>query len=194
MSSPRGQGEGLLPNDHPNRLRYLSRSPHPYHRIGANRPGPTGHSDQPSRPSQWPPTSSESGTEADDECAGVLKRLPAPPPHPRKGLRSDGDGNIDYDSGLPVIPPWLSLGRSTSWSSRRRAGEGTDLGAEGARERLRRKRDIELLRRISETLLLMSVGAVVLLREDVRSVAWVWRTGMLFGYDYSISLLWLWRC
>lgn len=175
MSSPRSQDERLSPNDRPKHTRNLSRSPHPYHRIGSRRPGHLDHSDRPSTSSQWPRTSSESGTEADDEGAGFLRGLPAPPLRPRKGLRSGRNGNEDHDPGFPVLPRWPSFGRSTS---RRSSGESSDLDLVKEREKIKRKRDIEVLRRISETALLVTVAAVVLLREDSRSLARSWTKGM----------------
>lgn len=175
MSSSQSQDERLSPNNRPSHGRHLSRSPHPYHRIGSRRPGHHDHSNQPSSPSQWPRTSSESGTEADDEGAGFLRGLPAPPLRPRKGLRSGRDGGEDHDPVLPVLPRWPSFVRSTS---RRSSGDGTDSDTAKEREKIKRKRDIEVLRRVSETALLMAVAATVLLREDTRSLAWSWRKGM----------------
>ena len=56
------------------------------------------------------------------------------------------------------------------------------------RERLIRKRFVEILRRLSETALLMSVGGVVMLREDARALAWAWKKGTWLS-DWYIYLI-----
>lgn len=183
MSSLRTQDERLASNDRPSNTRVPSRSPHPYHRIGQKRPShlsPTDHTH--SSPSHWARTSSESGTEADDEGTGILRGLPAPPLRPRKGLRAGRRGSEDYGTAFPVLSRWPSFGRSSSQSSRRSSGEERGRDTVEERERLKRKRYVEVLRRVSETGLLMSVGAVVLLREDARSLVWDWRKGMWCHY------------
>ena len=187
MTTFESQDEGLSPNNLGNNLRQLARSPHPYHRTGPK------HSDLLSPPnglhrsSQWPRTSSESGTEADDESTGVLKGLPAPPLRPRKGLKTGRSGNEDNDPWLSVLP---SLVRPSSRSSRRSSGDEAGPGTREVRERTRQKRFVEVLRRLSETALLVSVGGVVLLRDDARALAWAWRKGtwlrMLYPLDYTI--------
>ncbi|MCJ1400614.1 hypothetical protein MMC11_003821 [Xylographa trunciseda] len=114
------------------RRQRFSRSPHPYHRTGAEVPSSganspndrlrrghenapfygQGHSnlqqseyfDADDRKRRKLYTSpSESGTEADDERPSFLKGLPAPPSRPRKGLR----GNKSF--GTAAIPsPYLT--------------------------------------------------------------------------------------
>lgn len=176
MTSFRSHDE-LSPNGQADRPRQLSRSPHPYHRTGSKRSDHLSPTVQPRASSQWPRTSSESGTEADDESTGLLNGLPAPPLRPRKGLRSGRSGGEDHDPWVPALPAWPSLTRLTSWSSKPSSGDGAGLDAAKAREKFRRRRFVEVLRRLSETALLLSVGAVVLLREDARSLVWSWRKG-----------------
>lgn len=151
-----------IPN--PDLLRPFSRSPHPYHRTGH------GQTERP-RHSAWSRTSSDSGTEADDESTGVLKGLPAPPIRPRKGLRAVEDG----ESWVPV-PGLRSLVRARARGQKdvaRAIGGGGDKGiSQGKR--------VEVMRRVLEVALVASVGAVVVRPVDVRVVAWVWRKGMYF--------------
>ncbi|KAJ5610714.1 hypothetical protein N7510_007433 [Penicillium lagena] len=201
MTSPRGQEEtGAPPRSSTpatssegiavDNLRCFTRSPHPYHlqsRASARRHGshtppselgdllrpPSYYSSKSSR------TPSDSGTEADDESTGLLRGLPAPPLRPRKGLRVGTNGNVaaDTDGWMPSLHPWppqlvRTMSRKSSrWSS--------DTEAEGRmaekRQMLSRKRRVEVLRRLLETALLLSVGGVVLLQRDARVLAWAWR-------------------
>ena len=124
-------------------------------------------------------TSSDSGTEADDEMnTGVLRGLPAPPIHPRKGLRLNKDSGEDNSlECVPVFQPLL--GRPVNRICRRSSGEGGDLETVGSRRRnLRREARAEVVRRLTETLLLLSIGGVVSLPENSRKLAWEWRKGM----------------
>jgi hypothetical protein len=165
-------------------LRLLSRSPHPYHRKGLKCPETpsvlTDQSDRPSRNlSQWAKTSSDSGTEADDESTGILKGLPAPPPRPRKGLRSSWNGVDDSDLWYPTLRTWPSFARSTSSrSSRRSSGEEAEAEVRKLRDKARRKVRIEVFRRLSEAALLLSVGGVVLWQDGARAIARTWRKGL----------------
>ncbi|OKL56546.1 hypothetical protein UA08_08286 [Talaromyces atroroseus] len=195
-------------------LRQFSRSPHPYHRIGskvasrkqqcsparsdcqASDSGSVngGSAAQPRR-NGWTRTSqrtsSESGTEADDESTAFLKGLPAPPTRSRKGLRSTA-GRDD-----PVL--WLHHETPTSWSlfvrSPLRSSPKRSSSEESIRKSvsiargvvLRQKRN-EVLRRCTETALLLSVGAIVLLREDVRAYAYSWRKELYTSLSLVIAL------
>ncbi|KAL1997932.1 hypothetical protein VTN02DRAFT_411 [Thermoascus thermophilus] len=181
VDGPSGLRISVPGGDH---LRRFERSPHPYHRTSARLPdadsAPTDHGDvdrQTSRRWRTPKTSSDSGTEADDESTGLLKGLPAPPARPRKGLRV-ALNNGGEDPSLWVVParPWPFYVRSRSRSSRRSSSEEAGTEAD-VRERSARRRRVEVLRRLSETALLLSVGAVVFLREDVRLLALSWRRG-----------------
>ena len=172
----------------PDTLRDTSRSPHPYHRKGSkcSEPHllPMNGGDR-LTPNSWPKTSSDSGTEADDESTGILKGLPAPPLRQRKGLRSGYNDATDRDSWLPILQPWPSLGRSTSRSSQQSSSEDMGTGRVGLRGKVGKKR-LEVLRRLLETGLLLSVGAVVLSQESARLLAWAWRKGT---YDCCLALL-----
>jgi hypothetical protein len=201
MSSPRGheEQEGIPRSSTPasnseviaEDLRQFTRSPHPYHRSNNRRLDsrtPSEHGDrlQPlSAYSKSSRTPSDSGTEADDESTGILRGLPAPPVRPRKGLRSGANGSLDTDAWLPTLQPWPSFVRQTSRASRRSSSEETeDRFAEG--KHMRRQRRVEILRRLVETALLLSVGAVVLVQEDARSIAWAWRKGRITFFGMKI--------
>lgn len=158
-------------------LRLFNRSPHPYHRsrcVGSNTPSEHGDRLHPlSSHSRSSRTTSDSGTEADDESTGILRGLPAPPLRPRKGLRSS-----DSDTWLSSLQPWPSLVRPAFRSSRRSSEEELEEEAFEERQRFRQKRRVEVLRRLLEATLLLSVGGVVLYQDGARSLAWEWRTGM----------------
>ncbi|KAI2792425.1 hypothetical protein POX_b02463 [Penicillium oxalicum] len=158
-------------------LRQFTRSPHPYHR--SSRPAvsrtPSERSDRLQPLSTYPKSSrtpSDSGTEADDESTGVLRGLPAPPPRPRKGTTSGA--NLDTDAWLSALPKWPSFVRQTLRASRRSSSEEIEHEI-ATRKQLRRQRRIEIMRRLAEMALLLSVGAIVLLPGDTRRIAWAWR-------------------
>lgn len=203
MSSPRGQEEQealqgdstptLSPEGAGENLRQFTRSPHPYRRSRrpvSRTPSDQGNGLQPQSAyhSKSSRTPSDSGTEADDESTGILRGLPAPPPRPRKGLRV-GNGTADSDGWLPTLHPWPSLVRRSSRESRRSSEEEAVEDAIEAKRRGRRRR-VEILRRLLETGLLLSVGATVLLRRESRVLAWEWKKGkkhstlvLLDGYN-----------
>lgn len=160
-------------------LRLFNRSPHPYHRsrrLGSCTPSEHGDRLQPlSSYSRSSRTTSDSGTEADDESTGILRGLPAPPLRPRKGLRL---GPADLDDWLPSLQPWPSFVRPMFRTSRRSSEEELEEEAFEARLRFRRQRRVEVLRRLLEAALLLSVGGVVLYQDGARSLAWEWRKGM----------------
>ncbi|KAJ5090846.1 hypothetical protein N7532_009530 [Penicillium argentinense] len=158
-------------------LRQFNRSPHPYHRsrqLGSCTPSEQGDRLQPLSYSKASRTPSDSGTEADDESTGILRGLPAPPLRPRKGLRSGTNGVIDGDGWLPSLQPWPSFVRRSSRGPRRSSEEEAEEEALKT-QRLRQQRRVEVLRRLMETALFLSVGVVVLLQRDARSLAWAWR-------------------
>lgn len=197
MASPLNQEEdGIPPNiptiTPPDALRPFSRSPHPYHRKSASTSKPSEPSAAEQRPSsssthlappRWSRTSSDSGTEADDESTGILKGLPAPPVRPRKGLRAE-DAEDPWLSALPFLA--RAIARRSPRGSGEETGTGTGTGTGNgnkltkARGRLNREKRVEVLRRLLEVALLVSVGAVVVRPEDVRSLAWAWRKGMIY--------------
>lgn len=162
-------------------LRQFTRSPHPYHRsrrAASRTPSEQGDRLNPHSYSKSSRTPSDSGTEADDESTGILRGLPAPPLRPRKGLRPGVDGVADTDGWFPSLQPWPSFVRQNSRGSRRSSGEEAEGDAIEAQKQRRRKTRIEILRRLLETLILLSVGGVVLLQREARALAWAWRKGM----------------
>lgn len=190
MNSPRGQEaqEGLQgdttsplsPETIGDDLRQFTRSPHPYRRsrrpLSRNPSEQTnGLQTQSSYYSKSSRTTSDSGTEADDESTGLLRGLPAPPLRPRKGLRA-GDGTAETDAWFHTLHAWPSLVRRSSRESRRSSEEEALEDALEAKKR-GRKRRVEILRRLLETALLLSVGAVVLLRRESRMLVWEWKKG-----------------
>ena len=163
-------------------LRLFNRSPHPYHRsqrVGSQTPSEHGDRLHPlSAYSRSSRTTSDSGTEADDESTGILRGLPAPPLRPRKGLRSGGNGATDIEPWLPSLQPWPLFVRPVLRASRRSSEEELEEEAFEQRRSFKRQRRVEILRRLMEAALLLSVGGVVLYQNGARSLAWEWRKGM----------------
>lgn len=182
--------------------RLRQRSPHPYHRISSNlgdrqKRSPARSEYQPSDSSSingaaqarrqgWTRNSarasSESGTEADDESTAFLKGLPAPPTRSRKGLHNTA-GRDDPALWLQHETPtsWSLFVRSPLRSSPKRISSDESIrkafATASARGVILRRKRNEILRRFTETALLLSVGAIVLLREDVRANAHSWNKG-----------------
>jgi hypothetical protein len=129
---------------------------------------------------------SESGTEADDEgsSAGLFffKALPAPPFHPRKGLRGSAAGAASAlsekprgDNGTPLLTPTKLDGevlRLSDVGIREPRGGRERLVLEeeheeervGRSKRVRRRR-AEIARRLLEVGLMAGAGAAVLWRQ-----------------------------
>ncbi|KAJ5733250.1 hypothetical protein N7533_013697 [Penicillium manginii] len=198
MSSSRGHDEEVIvrsitpvsSDQITDNLRQFTRSPHPYHRSRnpiSRTPSEQGDLLRPPSYSKSSRTPSDSGTEADDESTGILRGLPAPPPRPRKGLRSGVNGVLDGDAWLPHLQPWPSIVRQVSRGSRRSSEEDAEEEALET-QRLKQQRRVEVLRRLMETVLLLSVGVVVLLPKDTRSLAWAWKKE-LFTYFLLIIAL-----
>lgn len=190
MNSSRGQEEHAAvsrsstlatpPDAIADSLRQFTRSPHPYHRsrrAASRTPSEQGDRLHPHSYSKSSRTPSDSGTEADDESTGILRGLPAPPLRPRKGLRSGGNGATDTDGWFPNLQPWPSFVHQNPRGSRRSSEEEAEGDAIEAQKQ-RRKTRIEVLRRLLETAILLSVGGVVLLQREARFLAWAWRKGM----------------
>jgi hypothetical protein len=174
----------------PDQLRHFSRSPHPYHRKssrllepGEFRPAENGvlYNQMPIWMRTPPRTSSDSGTEADDESTGLLKGLPAPPLRPRKGLRPTVGRVPEEESTLRLANtlPWSLFVRSPSRTSIGSSGEESYRDSALRRQATDRKRRNEVLRRLIETGLLFSVAVVVSLQENVRLLALSWHRGMI---------------
>jgi hypothetical protein len=206
----------LPPSDpsEPRRMRQQSRSPHPYHRRGQNLPGSSdsgqergsdggspcaaegprtgkeghiapGHTSQQSQPSS-PKSTSDSGTEADDEGGGFLKVLPAPSLRPRKGLRGNGiDGTVSpllTPSTLDVDPRKFLVQETKREASKSRPQDEVEKERGRIKDKDTRRKLAEILRRISETGLLGFVGYAVYNGEGVAPALKDWRNG---GYPLS---------
>ena len=143
----------------------LSRSPHPYTLQGDGlvREPRSSHNERVPRYSDRlrPSSSSESGTEADDEKGPLLKSLPAPPLRFRKGLK----GASPYVQS-PLISPLLTpYPRSCEppgpffLTGQKRISESV-IDAKGTEsiQRHDQRRRAEVVRRGIETLLLVAIG------------------------------------
>ncbi|PHH82561.1 hypothetical protein CDD82_5581 [Ophiocordyceps australis] len=162
----------------------LSRSPHPYHHhsFDLQQPSeciaPNGHCPPPQTgpldPSQtaFPALSkesslaSDSGTEADDEH--FLKGLPAPRAKLHKGLR----GRTETSSGIstPIASPSILQHQA-------HVAAKQDIDKQRQSDSLRRTR--VLLRRITETALVFSLGLMVATNRRASPLLKLWRKGML---------------
>lgn len=175
----------------PVQSRHLSRSPHPYHRRSLNLPNGelnlggvwAGH-DENHGQKLTPKSSSDSGTEADDESGSLLKGLPAPPARPRKGLRDLRGNRADTDASPLVTPSFLNADQRRlcfqavkKHAAGGRVKEETDGETRRIREKYTRRKWAEAVRRLSEMALLMAVGAIVCCGKDVLSAARQWRKG-----------------
>ncbi|EEH47057.2 dolichol kinase [Paracoccidioides brasiliensis Pb18] len=161
------------------RYRQLSRSPHPYHRCAFSpvAPGATfishdedGSDTPPSGRS--PISSSDSGTEADDESTGFLKGLPAPQIRSRRILGVKPGNVQERRGGSAGARIWSAFRRSRLEASRREIGQGIDTCEVDARWQAGRR--VEALRRLSETTLVLVVGATVYFGNYVRFATRDW--------------------
>lgn len=182
------QNRRLAPsNPYTNQQRTLSRSPHPYHRLGTSLVckqseglgRAQGDGDGPQLPrsqrSDQRTSSSESGTEADDERGRFLKGLPAPLPRPHKGLR---DTPFEDSTALPSpldTPPAVDNGKIQNLSQVWGKDNAWNLYGEPERQTIRekytRRKRTEVVRRIIETLLFFAIGLVV--SYEGSSVDWL---------------------
>jgi dolichol kinase len=191
-------------------LRRLSRSPHPYHRQrfeiqhaserldyapAHKSPLHSRHNTDDEEPDQTLPvaarycesTPSDSGTEADDEH--FLKGLPAPRSRPHKGLRGI-DSTISASSS-PLPSPAIQETDSTKLLEYGSAYSSTythglkDEVIQKAAEKAQRKRNVEIIRRVSETSLLGFVTCLLCLHSDIRDLMWLWRRGKRSPEAYS---------
>ncbi|KAL8905818.1 MAG: hypothetical protein Q9207_002389 [Kuettlingeria erythrocarpa] len=110
-------------------------------------------------------SASESGTEADDEGGQYLRSLPAPPARLRKGFKNET--TLGIPSPL-LTPSYLDdetrkqiLEVQFKRRSRQQGCVSTDEETLGIREKFRRRRRAELLRRTSETVLFLGIGGLV---------------------------------
>lgn len=107
---------------------------------------------------------SESGTEADDEGGPFLRGLPAPPPRLRKGLK---DGTTLGTPSPLLTPSYLDdekRRQTLEVQFKRQANlqsyASTDEQTLRIREKFKRRRRAELLRRATETALLLGAGGL----------------------------------
>ena len=167
-----------------NNFRHLSRSPHPYHRRGSKLfdgdNTATGNAESFQQTRRWgmtPKSSSDSGTEADDESTGLLKGLPAPPTRARKGLRGIRSNDGSPDSGSALDQPWLSQQKIRPQHTGGGVTDRIDAETLEALRKTAKRRRVAILRRLSETVLLLAVGVAVFARSEVRVAACVWKRG-----------------
>ncbi|KAF9874820.1 hypothetical protein CkaCkLH20_07514 [Colletotrichum karsti] len=182
-------------------LRTLSRSPHPYHHLNTELPHPahrivyrpsnaTSTSTPPKEssaessrtPSPFPSFTrdssqgSDSGTEADDEH--FLKGLPAPKVRLHKGLR--GRNEVISGTSTPLLFP-----------DNQEDGDAIHYQKEKA-EKLRfwedrnYRRTKELIRRVSEFIIVGSLFAVVGANPKVKPILAVWSQGIWFPLLFSL--------
>ncbi|KAI4167564.1 MAG: hypothetical protein LQ343_007103 [Gyalolechia ehrenbergii] len=103
-------------------------------------------------------TSSDSGTEADDESGPFLKGLPAPPPKLRKGLK---DGTTIGTPSPLLTPSYLDEERQKeALEARFKRRTSSDEKTTRIREKFTKRRRAELIRRTTETTLFLSVGCI----------------------------------
>jgi len=170
MSQPRDPPLDTPPTAEIESLELFRRSPHPYLRrkdeIRTDRSAPpTRQSSQNRRKRRKVPSQSqspsESGTEADDEAYTFVKALPPPPLRPHKGLREGARS--------PLLTPTQIDDEGRKYSEeyfaekkRSRRGEGvvTDEEARLARQKYLQRRRMELVRRTTETALLVAIGVL----------------------------------
>ncbi|KAI9796045.1 MAG: hypothetical protein M1833_006553 [Piccolia ochrophora] len=187
----------------PPQISSLSRSPHPYHRrkwkaSGVNNDDlaeddcdhSTPHSDLHETPltpqangeTRYSKSPSDSGTEADDESATLLKGLPAPPTKPRKGLRDSRGADAEAISSPLPTPTLLhanSKSFSTDFDAALQEGGGAPRAAADEARRLskdhQRRRRAEVIRRSLEICFVFLLGGIVALHgKGVRIVATGW--------------------
>lgn len=177
-------------------LRLLSRSPHPYHHQKSELLEPSGiisssttarsalqpdqdsyhirsRTSYPAASRDTTPTS-DSGTEADDEH--FLKGLPAPRTKLHKGLRGRNELLSGTSSPFPSPAYLEDETRRTSYIT-----SGLKQDSKPDKERQIKaessKRNKVIIRRITEVLLLGSLGVVVYTNSQVRPVVYKWRLG-----------------
>ncbi|OJD20683.1 hypothetical protein ACJ73_07981 [Blastomyces percursus] len=188
--SHENHGTSLIAASSLNSRRQLSRSPRPYHRHGPGLLTPIGNGERGSYYTfSWRKssrTSSESGTEADDESTGFLKGLPAPRVRPRHNLRAGRGNGQGTGAGLTAERLWSAFRRSRSGASTRDSGEAADGDEADALAQVARRNRIEVLRRLFETVLVLAVAATAYFGNDVRFAARAWNRELL---TFSITIL-----
>ena len=126
---------------------------------------------------------SDSGTEADDERGrGSLLGLPAPPMRPRKGLK--GPNGSGTESPL-LTPSYLdaesrrldSKAQTRRWGSLQ-SQSCTDEETFKLRQKFNQRRRAELVRRVSETILMVAIGFTAC-SSDIGWLLRLWARGYL---------------
>lgn len=114
-------------------------------------------------------TPSDSGTEADDEGYSFVRALPAPPIRPRKGLRDIRGSGFDGGVSPLLTPSQIDEERrkplAEYFKSSKEGFDGpspTDEEARTARHKYLKRRRAELIRRTTETGLLVVTGLMVI--------------------------------
>ncbi|KAI5461436.1 hypothetical protein BGZ63DRAFT_356371 [Mariannaea sp. PMI_226] len=186
-------------SDEQQRLRRLSRSPHPYHHHSSDLPHPaerfvlTGRANKPIEADNdflsstvYPPivkdstqSTSDSGSEADDEH--LWKGLPAPKPKPHKGLRGLNEPlsgtSTPLDSSVALGPDVTRLKEKTF------AADST-LEPRLVFEVIRRRRIIA--RRATEAGIVLALGVMVASNPEVSKLLPIWgRDIKLFAFSYT---------
>ncbi|KAK6219975.1 cytidylyltransferase [Colletotrichum tabaci] len=184
-------------------IRTLSRSPHPYHHLNTELPHPahrlvyrpanatptpprTSSADSSRTPSPFPSFTkdssqgSDSGTEADDEH--FLKGLPAPKVRLHKGLR----GRNEVLSGAST--PLFSPDQEEDALQRRKEKEDRKEARRFLNDRNYR-RTKELIRRVSEFVIVGSLFAVVRSNPTVRPIFSAWSRELRFPAALITSLM-----
>lgn len=147
---------------------------------------------------QLSPTSSESGTEADDERPSYVKALPAPHLRPRKGLKT-GELNEDTlltpsqldDEGRRLSQEYFGYKPGQDVISSEKQEEEQEL--------LLRRRLAEFARRTSEVALMTVIALTVLYGNGVLEQAYQWRwelashifiiASLILAYPVKLSIV-----
>lgn len=134
-------------------------------------------------------TSSESGSEADDERPHFVKALPPSTLRPRKGLKT---GEKDQDALLTPSQLDEREKELTSYFSDAAADKRATSIVESERaekEKLLKRRFAEFVRRTSEVALMAVILLTVLCGEGVARTAWQWRRELLSQFLVIILLI-----
>lgn len=131
---------------------------------------------------------SDSGTEADDERGrNSLLGLPAPPVRPRKGLKGfNGSGTespLLTPSYLDTESRRLDMKAHTKRRGSLQSQTYTDEETIKVRQKFNQRRRAELIRRVSETILMGVIGFIACSSDS----GWLWRL-WAGGYLHSILL------
>ncbi|KAL0943716.1 phosphatidate cytidylyltransferase [Colletotrichum truncatum] len=193
-------GHDLEENDE---IRTLSRSPHPYHHLNTELPHPahrivyhasnqtstppktSSSADSSRTPSPFPSFTkdssqgSDSGTEADDEH--FLKGLPAPRVRLHKGLR--GRNEILSGASTPLLSPENQEDEEAVQRQKQRTERLTFWDDRNYR------RTKELIRRVSEFIIVSSLFAVVCVNPKVKPILSAWNRDLRFLAILVTSLM-----